>query len=292
MSLVVYIDGVYVPKEQASVSVYDHGLLYGDGVFEGIRAYNGRVFRLDEHLRRLARSGQFLHLVLPLSQDELREAILETLRQNKIRDGYVRVLVTRGKGDLGLDPRKCEKPTLVIIADGIQLFPPNVYEEGIELACASIRRPPPDVFPAQAKSLNYLNSILAKMEAIRQGFDEAIMLNTSGFVAECTGDNIFLVRNGCLTTPPSYAGILEGVTRNVVIEMAAELGIETREELFTLVDVYGADECFLTGTAAEMVPVVKVDGRPISDGRPGPVTGKLSEMFRALTQSDGVEIGE
>jgi branched-chain amino acid aminotransferase len=292
MSLVVYIDGAYVPKDQATVSVYDHGLLYGDGVFEGIRAYNGRVFRLDEHLRRLALSAQFLHLALPLSRDELREAILETLRRNNVRDGYIRVLVTRGKGDLGLDPRKCEKPTLVIIADDIQLFPQKVYEDGIELACASIRRPPPDVFPAQAKSLNYLNSILAKMEAIRQGFDEAIMLNTSGFVAECTGDNIFLVRDGRLTTPPVCAGILEGVTRNVVIEMAAELGIETQEQLFTLVDVYGADECFLTGTAAEMVPVVKVDGRTISDGCPGPVTGKLSEKFRVLTRSDGVEIGE
>ncbi len=292
MSLVVYIDGAYVPKDQASVSVYDHGLLYGDGVFEGIRAYNGRVFKLDEHLRRLQVSAQFLQLEIPLPIDELREAILETLRRNELRDAYVRVLVTRGKGDLGLDPRKCLRPTVVIIADTIQLLPPEVYEGGIELACASVRRPPPDVFPAQIKSLNYLNSILAKMEAIRQGFDEAIMLNTDGFVAECTGENIFLVRDGRLVTTPSYAGILEGVTRNTVIAMASELQIEVQERLFTLVDVYSAAECFLTGTAAEMVPVVKVDGRTIGDGRPGPITAKFTEHFRILTQTEGVPIYE
>jgi branched-chain amino acid aminotransferase len=292
MSLVVYIDGAYVPKEQASVSVYDHGLLYGDGIFEGIRAYNGRVFKLDEHLRRLKVSAQFLHLELPLSLGDLREAILETLRRNELRDGYVRVLVTRGKGDLGLDPRKCARPMLVIIADSIQLFPPEVYEQGVELATASMRRPPPDVFPAQAKSLNYLNSILAKMEAIRQGFDEAIMLSTDGYVAECTGDNIFLVRAGGLVTPPPYASILEGVTRNTVIQAASQMEVPVHERLFTLVDVYSADECFLTGTAAEMVPVVKVDGRTIADGRPGPMTMRFSDHFRALTQTEGVPIYE
>jgi len=292
MSLVVYIDGAYVPKEQASVSVYDHGLLYGDGIFEGIRAYNGRVFKLDEHLKRLEVSAKFLQLQIPLPPQELREAILETLRRNELRDAYVRVLVTRGEGDLGLDPRKCARPTLVIIAGSIQLFPGEVYEQGVELACASVRRPPPDVFPAQAKSLNYLNSILAKMEAIRQGFDEAIMLSVDGYVAECTGDNIFLARDGRLITPPAYAGILEGVTRAVVIEAAAPLGLEMEERLFTLVDVYGADECFLTGTAAEMVPVVKVDGRVIGEGRPGPITAKFSEYFRTLTQTSGVPIYE
>jgi branched-chain amino acid aminotransferase len=290
MGLVVYIDGQFVPKEEASISVFDHGLLYGDGVFEGIRAYSGRVFRLDEHLKRLYDSAKAIALTVPIPPEEMRERVCETLRRNQLTDAYIRLVATRGGGDLGLDPRKCAKPTVIIITDTIRLYPAEVYQNGIELVTLATRRSRPDALSPRVKSLNYLNSIIGKIEAIRQGYDEGIMLNDAGFVAECTGDNIFLVARGSLLTPPTHAGILRGVTRDAVLECAQELRIATEEALFTLFDVYSADECFLTGTAAEIVPVVKVDEREIGTGRPGTMTRQLQGAFKRLIQQEGMPI--
>lgn len=291
MSRVVYLDGEWVPTEEAKISVYDHGLLYGDGVFEGIRAYNGRVFRLREHLERLYRSAKTIWLTIPLSMGEMEEAILETLRRNGLRDAYIRVVVTRGKGDLGLDPRKCPKPTVFIITDAIELYPPEFYEKGLEVITVATRRNIPTALNPGIKSLNYLNNILAKIEVIQAGLVEGIMLNAEGYVAEATGDNVFLVEKGHLVTPPPYVGILEGITRNAVIELARGMGLVVEERVFTQHVLYNADECFLTGTAAEVIPVVKVDGRIIGDGRPGPLTRRLMAAFRELTQREGVPIG-
>jgi branched-chain amino acid aminotransferase len=290
MARVVYLDGEFVPKEQACVSVFDHGFLYGDGVFEGIRVYNGRVFELESHLERLYSSARYIMLEVPMSLQELLEATVETVRRNGLRDGYIRLVVSRGPGDLGLDPRRCPKPTVVIIADDIQLYPKSVYEHGIELITVSTRKNLPQALNPAVKSLNYLNNILAKVETVRAGLDEGIMLNHEGFVAECTGDNIFIARDGDLVTPPTSAGILRGVTRKVVMSLAREAGIPVREELFTQFDVYNAAECFLTGTAAEIVGVVKVDGRLIGDGKPGPITRQLTVAFRELTKVSGVPI--
>lgn len=290
MARVIYLDGRFVPEEDACISVFDHGFLYGDGVFEGIRVYNGRVFELDAHLERLYASARHIMLELPLSYDELVEAVLESCRRNELQDGYIRLVVSRGPGDLGLDPRKCPKPTVVIIADDIQLYPEEVYERGIELITVSTRKNIPQALNPAVKSLNYLNSILAKVETVRAGLDEGIMLNQQGFVAECTGDNIFIVRGGVVVTPPISAGILPGVTRRVVIGLAQQAGIEVREELFTQFDVYNADECFLTGTAAEIVGVTKVDDRVIGDGTPGQLTRQLTSAFRELTKTAGVPI--
>jgi branched-chain amino acid aminotransferase len=287
----VYINGQFVPAAEARISVFDHGLLYGDGVFEGIRAYNGRVFRLDEHLQRLYDSAKAILLDIPLSLEQMRDAVLESLRRNDLSDGYLRLVVTRGPGDLGLDPRKCRgRATVFIIADSIELYPQEFYERGLEVMTVVTRRNLPEAVNPAIKSLNYLNNVLAKIEVAHAGLLEGIMLNHEGYVAEATGDNIFLYSDGRLITPPPSVGILKGITRGAVIELAAELGIPVSEERFTRYVVYTAQECFLTGTAAEIIPVVVVDGRRIGEGTPGPVTRRLMERFHALTRSEGVPI--
>ncbi|WP_334109559.1 branched-chain-amino-acid transaminase [Thermodesulfitimonas autotrophica] len=290
MGLTIYLDGEYLPEEKAVVSVFDHGLLYGDGVFEGIRAYHGRVFKLKEHIDRLYESAKSILLKIPLSREEMQEVVLETCRRNNIRDGYIRLVVTRGRGDLGLDPKKCPRPTVFCIAASIQLYPPEFYERGLEVITVPTRRNVPEALNPRIKSLNYLNNILAKIEAGLYGVQEAIMLTSDGYVAEATGDNIFIVKNGKLITPPPHLGILEGITRNTVMALAREKGMAVFEKTFTRHDVFIADECFLTGTAAEIIPVVKVDGRPIGDGRPGAVTWELIHAFRELTEVDGPAI--
>lgn len=287
MGLIIYLNGEFVPEERAVVSVFDHGLLYGDGVFEGIRAYNNRVFKLREHIIRLYESAHAIGLKIPLSQEEMIEVVLETCRRNNLRDGYIRLVVTRGPGDLGLDPRKCSKPTIFCIAASIQLYPEELYEKGLELATVATRRNLPEACNPRVKSLNYLNNIYAKIEANLMGVPEAIMLNHEGYVTEATGDNIFIVKNGVLITPPPYLGILEGITRNTVMEIARKKGIPVEEKVFTRFDIYNADECFLTGTAAEVIPAVKLDGRVIGSGRPGKITRELMQAFRELTKTDG-----
>lgn len=290
MSLQVYIDGEYYPKEEAKVSVFDHGLLYGDGIFEGIRAYNGRVFRLDEHLERLYMSARAILIDIPLSLEEMREAVLETLRRNNLRDSYIRLVVTRGKGDLGLDPRKCPRPAIIIIADEIKLYPQEIYENGMKLIIASTRKNSPDALSPRIKSLNYLNNILGKLEAINAGCAEAVMLDRHGYITECTSENIFLVKGGKLFTPTAVVGILEGITRSVVMELCERANLEVNMSFLTAHDLYVADECFVTGTGAELIPVVDLCGRPIGTGKPGPVTTKLLEDFRNLTQTEGTAI--
>lgn len=291
MDRLVYINGQFFPAADARISVFDHGLLYGDGVFEGIRAYNGRVFRLDQHLERLYNSAKAIVLEIPLSLDEMRAAVLESLRRNDLSDGYIRLVVSRGCGDLGLDPRKCrDGATVIIIADSIELYPPEFYARGLEIITVVTRRNLPEAINPAIKSLNYLNNVLAKVEVVRAGLLEGLMLNHEGYVAEATGDNVFLYANGRLVTPPPSVGILKGITRDAVIELAADLGIPVFEERFTRYYVYTAEECFLTGTAAEIIPVVVVDGRKIGNGVPGPVTQSLMERFRALARTDGVPI--
>lgn len=284
MSLQIWINGKLVPKEDATVSVYGHGLLYGDGVFEGLRVYNGKVFRLEDHLERLWDSAQAIWLEIPVDVPELINAVNETVRANGIQDGYVRLIVTRGAGTLGLDPNKCSNPQVIIIADHITLYPDHFYQNGLEIVTVSTTRNHPAALNPRIKSLNYLNNILAKIEGMQAGCVEALMLNHKGEVAECTGDNIFLVHNQQILTPPIDAGILEGITRQVVIELAAELKLPVREIPLTRHDVYIADECFLTGSAAEIIPVVKVDSRTIGSGKPGPVTGDLTTLFRTATR--------
>lgn len=290
MSRQVYIDGEYYPKEEAKVSVYDHGLLYGDGIFEGIRAYNGRVFRLDEHLERLYISARALLLQIPLSLQEMREAVLETLRRNELKDAYIRLVVTRGKGDLGLDPRKCPRPCVIIIADEIKLYPQETYDKGLKLIIASTRKNSPDALSPRIKSLNYLNNILAKLEAIHAGCAEAVMLDRHGYLTECTSENIFLLKKGVLFTPTAAVGILEGITRSVVMELCEPIGVEVQTAFLTAHDLYAAEECFVTGTGAELIPVVELCGRPIGTGVPGLITKKLLESYRRLTQAEGTEI--
>ena len=285
MSLKVYINGRLVDKEDAKVSVYDHGLLYGDGVFEGLRSYSGKVFRLDRHLDRLYESARAIWLEIPIKQSDLAKAVNDTLRANSLEDAYIRLVVTRGAGSLGLDPNRTSDPQVIIITDKIALYPAELYERGLDIITASTIRNHPAALSPRIKSLNYLNNILAKIEGLQAGCIEALMLNTKGEVAECTGDNIFLVRGGVLLTPPLDAGILEGITRDAVIELARESKIEVRETALTKHDVYVADECFLTGTAAEVIPVVKVDGRMIGPGTPGPVTRDLRERFHKLARS-------
>lgn len=284
MSLKIYVGGKLCDKEDAKVSVYDHGLLYGDGVFEGIRSYRGKVFRMAEHLDRLWNSAKAICLEIPISRQEMAKAIEDTLAVNGIKDGYIRVVVTRGVGTLGLDPNRCSNPTVIVIADKIALYPDELYQKGLALVTVSVARMPSAALSPRIKSLNYLNNILAKIEGNQAGCIEALMLNHKGEIAECTGDNIFLVRQGRLLTPPIDAGILEGVTRDTVIGLAKQLGIDVAELPLTKHDVYIADECFLTGTAAELVPVVRVDCRTIGDGVPGPVTRKLTAAYRELTQ--------
>jgi len=285
MSTKVYINGTLYDKQDAKISVFDHGLLYGDGVFEGLRSYGGRVFRLDEHLARLWNSARAIWLEIPMTRDAMSAAVLETLQANQIDDGYIRLLVTRGSGTLGLDPNRCDDAQVIIIADHISLYPAETYKKGLEIVTASTIRNHAAALSPRIKSLNYLNNILAKIEGLQAGCVEALMLNTKGEVAECTGDNIFLVRDGVLLTPPLDAGILEGVTRDAVIELARGDKIEVREMALTRHDVYIADECFLTGTAAEVIPVIKIDSRMIGNGSPGPITNRLMEQFHKLTRS-------
>jgi len=292
MSIQVYVNGKFYPKEEAKISVFDHGFLYGDGVFEGIRAYNGRVFRLEEHIERLYDSARTIWLQIPISQEEMARVVVESCRVNNLRDAYIRLVVSRGPGDLGLDPRKCPVPTIICIADGITLYPAEVYEKGMKVSSVATRRTTVDSVSAQVKSLNYLNSIMAKISGIVSGHPEVILLNKEGYVCEGSGDNIFIVKKGKVITPPTYLGILNGVTRQAVMQLAAKAGYEVAEGVFTLHDVYNADECFLTGTAAEVVPVTEVDGRAIGDGKPGPVTQKLIGLYKELTQSEGTPIFE
>jgi len=282
----VFISGQFYDKNEAKISVYDHGLLYGDGVFEGIRSYGGKIFRLRQHLQRLYDSAKAIRLEIPMSQEQLAQAIRQTLDLNGLKDAYIRVVVTRGAGSLGLDPRKTSDPQVIIITDHIQLYPPELYENGLEIVTVATIRNHPNAVNPRIKSLNYLNNILAKLEAIQAGCLEALMLNHKGEVAECTGDNIFVVTRGVVRTPPLDAGILEGITRNAVLELAQRAGIPTREEPLTRHDVYTADECFLTGTAAEIIPVVKCDGRVIGNGKPGPITRQLRERFFALVREE------
>jgi branched-chain amino acid aminotransferase len=284
MSLKVYINGQLYDKQDAKISVYDHGLLYGDGVFEGLRVYGGKVFRLQDHLVRLWHSAKAIWLEIPMSMQDLAKAVRETVEANGLVEGYVRLVVTRGAGTLGLDPDLTSHPQVIIIADKISLYPQEYYEKGLEIITVSTIRNHPAALSPRIKSLNYLNNILAKIEGKQAGCVEALMLNHRGEVAECTGDNIFLVTNGQLLTPPIDAGILEGITRAVVIELAVEAGIVVREIPLTKHDIYIADECFLTGSAAEVVPVVKVDSRRIGDGRPGPVTQQLLTRFHEITR--------
>jgi branched-chain amino acid aminotransferase len=284
MSRLVYLNGDLVPQEEAKVSVFDHGLLYGDGVFEGIRAYGRRAFKLAEHVSRLYRSAHAIKLEIPLTPAQMVAAVERTLAANTLSEGYIRVVVTRGVGTLGLDPDKCSHPQVIIIADSIVLYPEQFYRQGLAIVTVRTIRNHPAALDPRIKSLNYLNNILAKIEGKNAGVVEALMLNAEGLVAECTGDNIFIVTGGVLRTPAIGAGLLEGITRDTVIDLAREAGTPVREENLTLYDVYNADECFLTGTAAEVIAVVTVDGRTIGTGEPGPVTKDLLERFRALTR--------
>jgi branched-chain amino acid aminotransferase len=285
MGLKIFLGDRLVDEADAKISVFDHGLLYGDGVFEGIRVYSGKVFLHDDHLQRLYESARAIRLEIPLSIDALRKAVEETVAANSISDGYIRLVVTRGAGSLGLDIRRTANPRVIIIADRISLYPPETYTKGMALVTASTIRNHPAALSPRIKSLNYLNNILARIEGTDAGMVEALMLNHRGEVAECTGDNIFIIKNGAVKTPPPDAGILEGITRNAVMRLAVEAGYEMREFVMTRHDIYTADECFLTGTAAEVVPVVSLDGRPIGDGKPGPVTKDLLERFHALTRA-------
>jgi branched-chain amino acid aminotransferase len=286
----IYLDGQFVDESEAKVSVFDHGLLYGDGVFEGIRLYSGNLFRLDEHLERLEFSAKAIMLQLPLNRAELAQAVAETCRQNRLQDAYIRLVVTRGPGDLGLAPWLCAKPTLFIIASKISLYPPEHYEKGLAIVTVATRRVAPGALPATVKSLNYLNNILAKIEAKQAGALEAIMLNEQGYVAECTADNVFIVRKGELLTPAASHGALQGITRGAVLDIGRELGLQPREAELTRYDIWCADECFLTGTGAEVIPVVKLDGREIGAGKPGPVTHRVGEAFRRRAPLEGTRI--
>jgi len=288
----IYLNGELVPEAEAQVSVFDHGYLYGDGIFEGIRAYNGRVFKLEEHIKRLYSSARSIMLDIPMEPEEIKEKILETIRANELEDAYIRVVISRGIGDLGLDPRKCEQPTTVIIASEIELYDQSLYEKGLKVKTVPTRRNGPEMVNPRIKSLNYLNNIMARIEANLVGAPEAIMLNEQGYVAECTGDNIFIIEDDSLITPPPYAGILKGIKRGVTMEIAEEMGLDVREVQFTRYDLFNAEECFLTGTAAEVIPVVEVDGRKISKGVPGEYTKKIIKKFRELAASSGVRVYE
>ncbi|HEY5913487.1 MAG TPA: branched-chain-amino-acid transaminase [Verrucomicrobiae bacterium] len=288
----IYIDGKYYDERSAKISVFDHGLLYGDGIFEGIRAYGGRVFRLKEHIDRLFYSAKAILLEIPLSPKQMTAAVLETCRANKVRDGYIRLVVTRGVGTLGLNPNRCKNPSVIIIAGKIQLYPEDLYRKGMEIITVPTVRNLHSALNPAIKSLNYLNNILAKIEANNAGCEEAIMLNAEGFVSECTGDNVFIVKEGQLFTPPLSAGALYGITRRVVLELARQEGLPVSEPNLTRYDLFNADECFLTGSAAELVPVVKVDGRTIGTGKPGPVIRKLVAQYHALTKTSGEPIYE
>jgi len=286
----IYLDGEYVTKEKATVSVYDHGFLYGDGIFEGIRIYNGNIFKCKEHLDRLYDSAKSIMLEIPLSYKEMEEALVETLRRNEMRDGYIRLIVSRGPGNLGLDPNRCAKASVIIIVEQLAIYSEEAYKNGLKAVSVSTRRNIPDALNPKIKSLNYLNNILVKIQSNLAGAGEAIMLNAQGYVTEGSGDNIFLIKNGVITTPPCYLGALEGITRQAIIEICEKKGYKLKEEPFTMHDVYVADEVFLTGTAAEVIAVREVDGRIIGSGQAGPVTLKLLEEFRSIVDQDGLKV--
>jgi branched-chain amino acid aminotransferase len=286
----VYVNGQFVSAAEASVSVFDHGFLYGDGVFEGIRVYNGTIFRLHQHIERLYQSAQCLMLTIPMTPAAMAEAIVETVRRRALPSQYIRVVVSRGAGDLGLDPRLCPTPSVIIIADTIALYPEPFYTDGLALVTVATRRSPGWALDPRIKSLNYLNNIMAKIEAQQAGAVDAVMLNAEGYVAECTADNLFVIRQGQLATPCVAAGALQGVTRDSVLEIAAQVGLATEEAFLTRYDLYTAEECFMTGTGAEIVPVVRIDGRQIGTGTPGPVTAQLRAAFADLCQVDGVQV--
>ena len=288
MGLEIYVGGEFVPEEDAKVSVYDHGLLYGDGVFEGIRVYKRNVFMLDAHLKRLYNGARVIMLEIPMSAEDLKAKVCETIERNGIEDGYVRLVVTRGKGDLGLSPSKTANPNIIIIAATIKIYPDEVYEHGLKLVTVSTRRNNPDSLSPQIKSLNYLNHILAHLEVLHAGVDEGLVLNDAGYITECVVDNFFIVLDGAVITPPTNSGALNGITRMVVFQICGELGIPIREEQLSLVECYTSDECFLTGTAAEIAPVTYIDDRPIADGKPGPVTAKLMKEFKEFTKGHGI----
>ncbi|MBG9788977.1 MULTISPECIES: branched-chain-amino-acid transaminase [Brevibacillus] len=288
----IYLNGEFVEKENAKISVYDHGFLYGDGIFEGIRVYNGNVFRLQEHIERLYESALSIMLVIPMKIEEMMDAVVETVRKNELRDAYIRLVISRGDGDLGLDPRSCKKANIVIIVEQLRLFPQELYETGLKIVTVPTRRNKPDALNPKIKSLNYLNNVMVRMEASMAGVSEALMLNSEGYVTEGSGDNIFLVKKGVIYTPPTYLGALDGITRQAIMDIVRELGYVIKEEPFTRHDVYIADEVFLTGTAAEVISVSEVDARIIRDGKPGPVTKQLLEEFRRYVQEDGVKVYE
>lgn len=289
-SQLIYLNGQFVAKEDAVISVYDHGFLYGDGVFEGIRVYEGNVFKLTEHIDRLYESAHSIMLDIPHSKEEMEKVIVETVNKNELTSAYIRVVVSRGAGDLGLDPRNCSQPTVIVIAEALAIYSDDLYKNGLKLASVVNRRSSPDVLNPQIKSLNYLNNILVKLASVQADADEALILNNQGYVTEGSADNIFIIKNDKIITPPVYLGALEGITRNAIIDLANELDYEVVEKPFTLHDVYIADEVFLTGTAAEVIPVVSVDQRTINDGKPGSITNHLLEAFRKLTVRDGVKL--
>ena len=284
MPRIIFMNDRLVPEEEAKVSVFDHGLLYGDGVFEGLRSYSGRVFRLDSHLDRLWASARAIALEIPLAKDVVAKAVNDTLAANKLVDGYVRLVVTRGAGSLGLDPNRTKNPQVIVIADTISLYPREFYEKGLRIVTAATQRVHSAALSPRIKSLNYLNNIMAKLEGLQAGCVEALMLNHKGEVAECTGDNVFVIRSGSLLTPPPDAGILEGITRGAVMDLAHAAGIACHEATLTRYDLYTADECFLTGTAAEVIPVVEIDGRKVGSGTPGPITARLTADFHTLVR--------
>jgi branched-chain amino acid aminotransferase len=286
----IYIDGKFYAQSEAKVSVFDHGLLYGDGIFEGIRFYNGRVFRLEEHLDRLWDSARSIRLEIPMSARQMTEALLETIRENGLREGYIRLIVTRGVGNLGLNPEQCKRPSVIIIAASVTLYPEAMYQKGLTVVTCATRRTNPGSLNPAVKSLNYLNNVMARIEANLAGADEALMLNDAGNVAECTADNVFIIKRGHTFTPPISAGALRGITRGIVFEIAAELGLKVIETDITRHDVFIADECFLTGTAAEIIPVIEVDGRRIGSGKPGPISARMIARFRQLTRETGTPI--
>ncbi|OIO32575.1 MAG: branched-chain-amino-acid transaminase [Candidatus Omnitrophica bacterium CG1_02_40_15] len=289
MGLKVYINGEYFEKNEAKISVFDHGLLYGDGVFEGIRSYAGLIFKLKEHIDRLYESSQGIMLNISLSKEDMIKAIVETLKLNQLDNAYIRLIVTRGIGDLGLDPRKCKSASIIIITDNIKLYPEKMYKEGLSIITVPTPRNIPEALNPQIKSLNYLNNILAKIEALNCGYEEALMFTAHGYVAECTGDNIFIIKDNNLITPPAYLGILKGITRACVMDIAKKIGMAVKEEVITRHNIFTASECFLTGTAAEIIPVVRVDKRVIGDGKPGKITLNLMKEFRKLTKTDGIK---
>ncbi len=289
-NLLIHLDGKLVPESEAKVSVFDHGLLYGDGCFEGIRIYNGRVFRLTEHLVRLYESARSICLTIPISIEEMEKATVETVAANNLRDGYIRLVITRGVGSLGLNPYQCPKAGVIIIASGITLYAKEKYDTGLNLITCATRRPTPAALSPQVKSLNYLNNIMAKIECIQAGCEEGIMLNEQGYVAECTGDNVFVIKNGIVYTPTIASGALNGITRQAVIEVMTEMGLQVNEVTMTRHEIYTADECFLTGTAAEVIPAVQYDRRPIGDGKPGKLTAEIIKNFKVLANSTGTPV--